>query len=77
MKENLLNSFNTVKRQWLQLRVIDLGPTISIDCRSRGLEDALRLLPAGRKKQGFHRAHVLQFSVTPLASCKEIETLCL
>ena len=76
-KGNLLNSSTTVRRYWFLFLVSGLGPTMSIDSRSQGLEDQTRSLPGGRKKRGFHRAHVLQFSVTLFASSKDIGTLCL
>ena len=56
------------QKYWFLLRAISSGPTKSIDSRSQGLEDRMKSLPGSRKKRGFQRTHVLQFSVTLFAS---------
>ena len=73
---NLLNSSTIVKRYWCWLRVIVVGPTMSNDSRSQGLENRIRPLLDGRKTHGFYGPHVLQFSVKFFASLKDIGTLC-
>ena len=50
-KGNLLNSSTTVRRYWFLFLVNGLGPTMSIDSRSQGLEDRIRSLRGGGGSQ--------------------------